>query len=548
MALWGIFLMSLMLHTSCNSDKPTFLEPHLTTMAATDITRNEATLNGIVLLEGSTTMPQLSFRYGTTENMQLSTTPLTALQADENNTDGYESQVSFRLTHLTAGTTYYYMLQGSNGHTTITSNTMTLTTQSNERPSLGTASILSHGPMSVIVGYEIANNGGEDVTETGCYYAQKSSDTKQKVTLSNYDGSMGKQQVLLTHLQHNTTYQIWPYAKNRIGESIGEAINFTTTDAISLQEAGSLQTLLDDALYDYTSITIAGPMNGDDLCCLRKMMGKNTDGTTTPGKLSVINMADVDIVEGGGPYGSSRYSKAHVIGQGLFADCTSLTHVTLPTEATVLEKDAFSNCTALRQLEIPAAMASILPSSGCTALESISVSEANSRYTSKDGVLFNENGSDLIWFPMGKKGEYTLPATISTISNNAFKECSIETFILPDGIKEMGQGVFMDSKVKEVKLPNSLKVVPSGTFQGCTQLKVVRIGSMTDLISDYAFDRCPLTDIYVNATFPPVCTSHTFTTQGTSFLSTCQVHVPKGKANLYKASDGWKLFKNITTD
>lgn len=541
-----IFLMGATFIISCSSDKPTFLEPHLTTLAATDVSRTEATLNGTVLLEGETTMPQLSFRYGTSESMEQTTAPLYTQQQET--ASDKESQVSIRLANLTAGTTYYYMLQGGNGHTMLTSNTMTFNTTPNERPTLGKTTILSYGPMSVIVGYEITNNGGEEVTETGCYYAQASSDEKQKVTLTDYQGSVGKQQVLLFHLQHNTTYQIWPYAKNRTGENIGEAINFTTTDAVSLQEAGTLQTLLGDALYDYTSITIAGPMNGDDLCCLRKMMGHNIDGTTTPGKLSDINMTDVSIVEGGGPYGSSRYSQNHVIGQGLFADCTSLTHVALPTNATTLERDAFRNCTALRQIEISASMSSILPSSGCTALEAIEVSEANTRYTSLDGVLLNEDRTNLVWFPMGKKGEYTLPSTITAIGNNAFKECSIEKFILPDDIKEMGQGVFMESNVKEVKLPNNLKVIPSGTFQGCTQLKIVRIGSKTELVSDYAFDRCPLTDIYVNATFPPVCTSHTFTTQGTSFLNTCKVHVPKGKVNIYKASDGWKLFKNIITN
>lgn len=84
-----------------------------------------------------------------------------------------------------------------------------------------------------------------------------------------------------------------------------------------LKEAGELQSLLSNNLYDYTSLTLAGQMNGDDLNCLRKMMGRNLDESDTPGKLASIDMTDVKIVAGGGPYGANRYVQDHVIGQGL---------------------------------------------------------------------------------------------------------------------------------------------------------------------------------------------------------------------------------------
>ena len=146
---------------------------------------------------------------------------------------------------------------------------------------------------------------------------------------------------------------------------------------------------------------------------------------------------------------------------------------------------------------------------------------------------------------MGKKGSYSLPSTITAIGNYAFKGCNIETFNLPDGLTEIGQGAFMDSKVKEVNLPENLKIVPPSTFQGCTQLNIVKLGSKTELISDYAFDLCPLTDIYITAPYPPVCRGNAFTTRGNSFLNTCKVHVPTGKVAYYKSSNGWKQFKNI---
>lgn len=84
--------------------------------------------------------------------------------------------------------------------------------------------------------------------------------------------------------------------QSRMGETIGDCITYTTTnDAIMLKEAGELQSLLSNNLYDYTSLTLAGPMNGDDLNCLRKMMGRNLDETDTPGKLASIDMTDVKL-------------------------------------------------------------------------------------------------------------------------------------------------------------------------------------------------------------------------------------------------------------
>lgn len=557
-----INLAIIILMASCSSDKPSYLEPHLSTLAATDITRNEATLNGIAEIEGDADMPQLYFRYGTTENMDQ-TVPITT----ENEKISKQNNVSFRLKNLIASNTYYYMLQGSNGRTITSGNMMNFTTLPNEKPKVGNTTLLSHGPTSAFVSYNIIEDGGENITETGCYYelaSQSATETLSekenmqkefpgknatKEILTNYSGGLGQQKLLIGKLTLNTTYKIWPYAKSRMGETIGDCITYTTTsDAIMLKEAGELQFLLGNNLYDYTSLTLAGPMNGDDLNCLRKMMGRNLDESDTPGKLASIDMTDVKIVAGGGPYGANRYVQDHVIGQGLFANCDYLTNVILPTDVTTIEKDAFMNCKSLAKIEIPASVSNLLPSSGCTALRDIEVSEANSNYSSANGVLLNAQQTNILWFPMGKQGEYSLPNTITSIGNYAFKECSIETFILPDNMKEIGQGAFMDSKVKEVKLPANLKRIPTSTFQGCKQLKVVRIGSKTEAISDYAFDLCPLTDIYVEAKLPPVCSPHAFTTRGTSFLNTCIVHVPTEKAAFYKGDVIWKQFKNIKSD
>ena len=537
--------MMLAFLTACSSEKPTHLEPHLATLPASDITRNEAILHGLVSLEGETTLPTLSFRYGETEEMALTSS---SINTPDHAGQSSSSEVELSLTGLKAGTTYYYMLQGSNGRITLSSNPMSFTTQPNDKPSLTAPQVLSYGPCSIIVGFDITANGGEEITETGCYYDKEGNhdNTQQKTTIENYQGAIGQQQVRLNDLQFNTTYRIWTYAKNRVGETKSESITFKTTDAVKLQEAGKLSELMGNHLYEYTQLTIAGYLNGDDLGCLRTMAGRDINNETTAGKLADINMADAHIVAGGSDFGPyHRHTENQVIGQGLFAHCSHLKHIILPSDVIKIEKDAFTDCTSLKEIEIPASVNQLLPSSGCTALETILVSKANTQYSSLDGVLFNGKGTEIIWFPMGKQGDYTLPSTLTSIGDYAFKECSITRFNFPESMTEIGQGALMNSKVEEVSLPAQLKQIPTGIFQGCTRLKVVRLGKKTELISDYVFDGCPLTNLYVESPYPPVCNENTFTTKGTNFLTTCILHVPAGKKELYQSNRIWGKFKHI---
>lgn len=537
--------MMLAFLSACSSEKPTHLEPHLATLPASDITRNEAILHGSVSLEGETTMPILSFRYGETEEMALTSNPInTPDHADQSSS----SEVELSMVGLKAGTTYYYMLQGSNGRVTLSSNPMSFTTQPNDKPSLTAPQVLSYGPCSIIVGFDITANGGEEITETGCYYAKEGNhdNTQQKTTIENYQGAIGQQQIRLNDLQFNTTYRIWTYAKNRVGETKSESITFKTTDAVKVQEAGKLSELMGNHLYEYAQLTIVGYLNGDDLACLRTMAGRDINNETTTGKLADINMADAHIVAGGSDFGPyHRHTENQVIGQGLFAHCSHLKHIILPSDVIKIEKDAFTDCTSLKEIEIPASVNQLLPSSGCTALETILVSKANTQYSSLDGVLFNGKGTEIIWFPMGKQGDYTLPSTLTSIGDYAFKECNITRFNFPESMTEIGQGALMNSKVEEVSLPAQLKQIPTGTFQGCTRLKVVRLGKKTELISDYVFDGCPLTDLYVESPYPPVCNENAITTKGTNFLTTCILHVPAGKKGLYQSNRIWGKFKHI---
>lgn len=531
-------IMLPLLLAACSSDEaPDNFEPRLITGEASGITRTEALIAGEVMLQGSTAMPELSFRYGTTDQMDHTTGVLAP--------DG--NKVQLQLTGLQPGTMYYYSLHGTNGRVELQGNTMTFVTVPNDRPTVGVPAVLSQGPMSVIVEYEITDDGNEAITATGCYVTDTGTGDTQNVEAETPGAEGVGMRVRIGGLRQNATYEIKAYAANNEGESVGDALIFTTSDAVVLAAAGEFEELMGDYKYEYESLSIAGPMNGDYLRCLRQMMGRNADGTATPGRLSQINMADASIVAGGGVYGSSRYTEDNVVGYGLFADCTGITDVTLPANAVKIEKDAFMNCTSLTSITIPASAADISPSSGCTSLADINVSAANTAYCSIDGVLFNAGATDILWFPIGKQGDYTLPATVKAIGDYAFQGCRITRFTLPDNLTEIGQAVFYGSSVEEVTMPSGLRLIPTATFQKCGKLTTVRLGAATELISDYVFDGCPLKHLYIDAQYPPVCNSNALTSTP-DFLPTCTLHVPKGRRNFYRADDSWKRFGTIVEE
>ena len=542
--LYITFVAVVALLCSCSSDKPDSLEPHLQTLPATDITRTEATILGRCQTDNGVDMPQLWFCYGADESMSERSEALEAA----------DGSVSMRLRNLTAGTTYYYMLQGGNGTAVLSGETLNFTTLPNLQPTIGDVKVLSSSPMSVIVGYRIADDGGDEITESGCRVSRQDgaamSDGEKETTIMQAGsvGADGFYRLRIGNLQPSTAYTICPFAKNRNGEAVGEPLSFTTPTAVVLDEAGMLSVVIGDDIYKYTTISIAGPLNGDDLRTLRHMAGRGIDGSATNGRLADIDISGARIVAGGGVYDAARYSEDDVVGVGLFAACNNLKNIKLPMDVVRIEKDAFLNCSSLRSIVIPATVSSIVPSAGCTSLEKISVSGANTSYTSSDGVLLSGDAKSILWFPMGKRGDYALPATVTAVGPYAFRECSIEKFVFPAGLTKIGECAFYNSKVKEVALPSTLKLLPTGVFQKCADLKTVRLGDDVELLSDYVFDGCPLTDLYITAPLPPVCSSNTFATTGADFVKTCRLHVPKGRKKYYRANAKWNVFDNIVEE
>lgn len=537
---------------SCSSDKPDNFEPQLQTLEAIDITRNEATMVGQCHTTGSTETPQLWFCYGDDPSMSQKTAVLTPADNNGGKPDG---TVVYRLSQLTPSTTYYYKLQGGSGNVVLSGEQLSFTTQPNAKPTAGEVTVLGISPLSAIVSYSISETGGDPITESGCYLSRQdggamgdgSSNTIKLVHSGEADDN-GMFRLRIGGLQPEVAYSIRPFAANKNGEDVGEAVSFVTTSTSIINVAGQLTELVGNDKYSFTTLSIAGFLNGDDLRTLRDMAGCDNEGKATAGQLSDIDLSGAQIAEGGKAYAEGHFTQTNVVGKAMLASCEKLKRIVLPLQTTKIEADAFRNCSSLRTIEVPTLVESIETSAGCTALAEINVQAGNSHYSSKDGVLLSGDGKSILWFPMGKEGEYTLPSTVTTVGDYAFRNCRIETFHFADGLKSIGKYAFYNSSVKEVSLPSTVKQIPTGLFQKCANLTTVHLGKNTEMLGDYVFDGCPITNLYISAPTPPYCSNDTFASSGNNIFSTCRVHVPKDRRIYYRGDVIWAQFKRIVEE
>lgn len=550
-------LTAVLCLASCSSDKPDNFEPQLQTLEAIDITRNEATMVGQCHTTGATEMPQLWFCYGDDPSMSQKTAVLTPADNNGGKPDG---TVVYRLSQLTPSTTYYYKLQGGNGNVVLSGEQLSFTTQPNAKPKAGEVTVLGISPLSAIVSYSISETGGDPITESGCYLSRQDWGAMGDATTSTGSGNTiklvqtgdaddnGMFRLRIGGLQPEVAYSIRPFAANKNGEDVGEAVSFVTTSTSIINDAGQLTELVGDDKYRFTTLSIAGFLNGDDLRTLRDMAGCDSEGKATAGQLSDIDLSGAQIAEGGKAYAEGHFTQTNVVGKAMLASCEKLKRIVLPLQTTKIEADAFRNCSSLHTIEVPTLVESIETSAGCTALAEINVQAGNSHYSSKDGVLLSGDGKSILWFPMGKEGEYTLPSTVTTVGDYAFRNCRIETFHFADGLTSIGKYAFYNSSVKEVSLPSTVKQIPTGLFQKCADLTTVHLGKNTEMLGDYVFDGCPITNLYISAPTPPYCSNNTFASSGNNIFSTCRVHVPKNRRIYYRGDVIWAQFRRMVEE
>ena len=193
------------------------------------------------------------------------------------------------------------------------------------------------------------------------------------------------------------------------------------------------------------------------------------------------------------------------IGTRAFYNCINLSSVILPDFLNVIKSEAFYGCRTLESIVISVGVQEIGSGafSRCENLKEITVNEENANYKSMDGVLYSNNISELVLYPMEKKEEkFSVPESVKQIHMEAFYgQKHLKEITIGQNVWNIGKNAFSFSKMLEnivVETGNKWFQSVDGILYNYSKSRLIaypikrkaeeyRIGSNVETIEENAF-------------------------------------------------------------
>ena len=161
------------------------------------------------------------------------------------------------------------------------------------------------------------------------------------------------------------------------------------------------------------------------------------------------------------------HTAVKTIGNCAFFNCSAATAISLPDTLTTISYGAFYGCNKTTGVTIPKATTYIGPYAFICPMW---VASDNTKYSSKDGILYNKDYTELLLYPRTKT--YT-------------------SLLVSTGVKTVGSYAFYGAtNLNTVYFPDSVTKIDTFAFYGCTNLTTVRFTKNIKEVKAYAFSNC----------------------------------------------------------
>ena len=104
----------------------------------------------------------------------------------------------------------------------------------------------------------------------------------------------------------------------------------------------------------------------------------------------------------------------------------------------------------------------------------VNVDKDNKYFSSENGILFNKDKSELMYYPNKKNEEtYTIPNSVTYISSSAFcNNCTLKSIIIPDSVTFIDSYAFSYCNLTSITILASVNRIEDFAFDGCDKLTI----------------------------------------------------------------------------
>jgi len=352
---------------------------------------------------------------------------------------------------------------------------------------------------------------------------------------------------------------------------------------VTIATAGTMKKLLGDDYLNITSLKVVGPINGDDVYYLRKMLGSTSFSAADWGKLTTLDLSEATIVEGGGWYLENKYTSNNAFGHYMFNGCSNLQNLYIPSNIKSIGKSCFSGCINLKRIYITdlvawckvdiadwvsAPFSDVDTKNTNLYLNNVLITELVipkevtevKSYSFIDcenivKVIVHDNVNiigDYAFWGCNSLSSVIIGNNVTQIGEYAFAGCKLNSVTMGTGINRIKTAAFIGNDFNSIVITDNVILIDSEAFADCYNLNKISIGKNVRTIGDKAFENASITECYCFSNTPPsICVgSDIERTTGTFYKAIkdkkkAKLYVPARTGTSYRASKWGRYFENI---